>query len=613
MTGFYITSVNLTGASTPQASVQFKKGLNLVSGPSDTGKTYIADCLDYVFGRSATPKAIPQAGEYENVIVNIKTYVGDQEYSLRRSLHGPGIELTNPDGSTQRLSAKHSADRDTNVSRFLLSLSGLNGKYIRWNRRGATRHISFRNLARLIVVNEEAVISSDSPIHTSNPTGRTAESSVFNLLLTGVDDSSSIEEIDLQETHRDNESKMAMLDTLIARVMQQLKDLENEGESESVQDTLNSVDSELNELDAGLETEKETITGLEQQRAEIWNEFTTGESQIAVLQELQARFRLLVAQYGTDLARLQAIEETGELLVQLVEDRCPICGALDEHSSVDHVQSDSNPTSVAQAARAEAEKIRTLSSELGETIQANESELQTLMQSNEVRSEKVSETRSQLDDELRPKIKEIIDNIKAVQDRKEMLVQIVRLQERVNEYQVLRDELAGATTNNADAQTTTNWSGQHLEMFALTAQSILESWHIPDLERVTFDVSSQDLRIGGRARGSFGKGVRALTHTAFNLALLSYCTNSRLAHPGFVLVDSPLVVYREPDQSESGFSPRVKDSFFRSLATRFPEQQVIILENETPSDDLTDRYNHIRFTATDVGRAGFIPTVDDSF
>ena len=75
-------------------------------------------------------------------------------------------------------------------------------------------------------------------------------------------------------------------------------------------------------------------------------------------------------------------------------------------------------------------------------------------------------------------------------------------------------------------------------------------------------------------------------------------------------MDSPLVVYREPDADEPSLSADVKRAFFRDLAIAFASLQAIVLENEEPPEDLAEiqQITRIRFTGTTTGRAGFIPT-----
>jgi hypothetical protein len=136
----------------------------------------------------------------------------------------------------------------------------------------------------------------------------------------------------------------------------------------------------------------------------------------------------------------------------------------------------------------------------------------------------------------------------------------------------------------------------------------------PDLDRVTFSEFDDDIIISGQERASHGKGVRAITHTAFNLGLLRFCRKLSMPHPGFLVVDSPLVVYRQADgpdfdPQDKGFSTDVKEAFYRSLSTAVGIQ-VIICENDDPPADLNA--NIIPFTRTNEGRYGFIPRIESN-
>jgi hypothetical protein len=53
-------------------------------------------------------------------------------------------------------------------------------------------------------------------------------------------------------------------------------------------------------------------------------------------------------------------------------------------------------------------------------------------------------------------------------------------------------------------------------------------------------------------RSAHGKGVRAILHAAFTIGLAQYCFDRDIAHPGFVVLDSPLVTYRPPDVDSPG-------------------------------------------------------------
>jgi hypothetical protein len=145
--------------------------------------------------------------------------------------------------------------------------------------------------------------------------------------------------------------------------------------------------------------------------------------------------------------------------------------------------------------------------------------------------------------------------------------------------------------------------------FSREVEALLKAWHFPDLNRVSFSENDRDVVISGRARKSHGKGVRAITRAAFNLALLRLCLEDERPFPNFVLIDSPLLVYEEPDAGESTFPQDIKKHFWESVKASFTDAQVIIIENknQVPDDGPLSNVNVIRFTGNDQGRRGFIP------
>ena len=52
------------------------------------------------------------------------------------------------------------------------------------------------------------------------------------------------------------------------------------------------------------------------------------------------------------------------------------------------------------------------------------------------------------------------------------------------------------------------------------------------------------ITIAGKRRAANGKGVRAILHAAFNVAVIVYAIENRLPHPGFLVLDTPLLTYR---------------------------------------------------------------------
>ena len=607
ITGFQIRRLTLVGRGVPNAEVQFHEGLNVVSGPSDTGKTFIVQCIDYMLGGKDAPESIPEAAQYETVRLALNVSVSDDEVVLERPIRGGDFKLVSAEKADQHLSAKHSAGDKDSASQYLLGLSALTEKRVRQNKQGVTREVSFRDLVRLILVDEETIISRKSPIFARKYSNPTLESAVFRLLLTGVDDSSLISSEDPKVAKGRQAGKVEMLDLLLNQTKGRMAEMQLPGDVQAWQGQLALIDALFEAAQKELAVEQQNAAQLEGRRRAELSSLRQLESRSSVLRELQLRFALLEQQYLSDLRRLESIVEAGARLGQMNEERCPVCGANAEHQEHEHQKAEAAPEDVAQSCLAEAAKIRLLISDLHLTRADNDREIARLDDLSLQAKDRVRAVATQLTEMLKPRVEVALLRLRESQANRDTYRRALELHGRVNELQGLLAELGIAAPGKGVELESARVRSDEAEPFSKEVESLLRAWHFPSLDRVTFSEGDQDIVISGRTRASHGKGVRAIAHAAFNLALLKSCLKGEMPHPGFVLIDSPLVVYREPDTDESGFSHDVKDAFYRSIAEDFRASQVIIFENEDPPTDLGADANIIRFTGASHGRQGFIP------
>ncbi|MDA8119869.1 MAG: ATP-binding protein [Acidithiobacillus ferrooxidans] len=605
--GFQLRGLTLVGRGVPNAEVRFSEGLNVVSGPSDTGKTFIVQCIDYMLGGKDLPKPIPESERYESIRLSLSFSETGDEVVLDRSIRGGNFKLIDAGKAARTLSATHSAKDKNSVSQYLLGLSGLTGKKVRKNKQGATREVSFRDLARLILVDEETVISETSPILTGQYITATAESAFFRLLLTGIDDGSLTSSEDPKVAKGRQAGKIEMLDLLLDQTNGRMAEMQLAGDVQAWQGHLTQVETLYEAAQKELAIEQQNAALLEGKRRAELNVLRQLESRSGVLRELQRRFALLEQQYLSDLRRLESIAEAGSRLGQMNEERCPVCGAMAEHQAHEHQKAEAAPDDVAQSCLAEAAKIRALISDLHLTRADNDKEIVRLEKECELAKERVCAVAAQLTELLKPRVEVALFRLRESQATRDTYRLAVELNTRANELKGLMVELRKQVSGKEHKLETARVRAHEAEVFSKEVESLLRSWHFPGLDRVTFSEDDQDIVISGRTRASHGKGVRAIAHAAFNLALLNFCLKFQMPHPGFVLIDSPLVVYREPDTNESEFSHDVKDAFYRSIAREFQVAQVIIFENDDPPLDIAKNANLIRFTGANNGRYGFIP------
>ncbi|MGW5054761.1 hypothetical protein [Actinokineospora sp. NPDC004072] len=348
-----LTLLHLTfiGRAVPPASVEFGPKLTLVRGPSDTGKSYIADSIDFMLGASEL-KEIPERKGYETALLGIRLPDGE-DVTLARAVQGGGFRLFRGDHRShplpdrgETLGATHSKKTTTNVSRYVMDKIGLDGKVVRTDGHGKTTSLSLRKLTPLFLVDETKIQARTPPVTSGQHTNRTGEISTFRLLLQGEDDSALQPTESPTERRRSKAAKHDVIDKLLAEARQQVQ----------TDETLEQITERLGRLQAAV---AETTAAIEQTAAarQQWGHqlsnserlVTAARRSLTELDTLDARFTLLREQYTSDLDRLDAVAEAGSLLGYFTPGRCMFCGAEPEHQ---HLNEDSPPSRHHQRTRA---------------------------------------------------------------------------------------------------------------------------------------------------------------------------------------------------------------------------------------------------------------------
>lgn len=609
--GFVLRRLALTGPGLPVAELAFARGLNVIAGPSDTGKSYIVQCVDYVLGGGDAPKDIPEAKNYTLVVLEIESNTDQRIYTLERSLRGGEVLLSTQGAENRILGAKHQAGKEDTISQFLLNLSGLSGKKVRTNKQGKIRPVSFRDLARLILIDEETVIKESSPVLSGQFSKAPEESCVFRLLLTGIDDSTVIALEDPKVATGRQAGKIELLHSFLEQAKNDLAAVGEVGSMADELDRLARLDLALQAATAERDAEQVSASLLETQRSAVWKHLRTADSRLNVLLELQTRFDLLQKQYASDLLRLDAISEAGFRLEQLTEGHCPVCGARPEHHDNSHRVERLAPSDVTQACQDEAAKTKRLLQDLQTTRTATSADIEQRTSERNLHQAELNFVAAQLKNLLEQRVYVAVKKVDEVRTRRDACRNGLEILKRIQEFEVLfRQAETPQKRERAEGPASKVSTGQ-AEPFCKDVESLLHAWGYPPiLDRVTYSETDQDVVISGRARKTHGKGVRAIYRAAFNLALLRHCIREELPFPNLVLIDSPLLVYEKPDAGETEFPQDVKRNFWNSVKTTFRDAQVIIFENrkQLPTDGISNA-NIILFTGNDHGRRGFIPLV----
>src|SRR4051794_32218463 len=104
-TGFYLAWLRLTGPKLEPAEVDFEPGLNVIWGASNSGKSFIFSCIDFMLGRETPPEEITEAKGYTTGWLAFIERAGMKQWVLERDLKGGDFRLHPAEGKDWTLSA----------------------------------------------------------------------------------------------------------------------------------------------------------------------------------------------------------------------------------------------------------------------------------------------------------------------------------------------------------------------------------------------------------------------------------------------------------------------------------------------------------------------------
>ncbi|MCB1202891.1 MAG: hypothetical protein KDN18_01425 [Verrucomicrobiae bacterium] len=606
--------LRFTGPGVKPAEVTFASGLNIIWGASDTGKSFILASLEFMLGASSPLPDIPERVGYDRIFLTLSRSDGSL-FTLVRSTAGGDFLLREGDQTDEAsitdgkvLVEKHHPTKD-NVSTFLLDQIGLSNKRIKRKGDGTTSVFSMPYLRHLCIVSENEIQKVSSPILTGQFTEATAEMSAFKLLLTGVDDSAVVKTT-AKSAASNAGAKIEIISDLLTEYQGRFRD-----QSGELPDG-NELDEQLGKVEATIASEQEKLEFSETEYSELSGRRLglrqtiekTGD-RLSEIQEMLERFSLLRKHYISDIDRLEGVREAGSLVAAISAGPCPLCGADSSYPHGD-VMCDSDLGTVVLAAESEKKKIEKLLSELDDLVQKLNLEKHSVQRVIPRIREELAELDSRISErvpalsEQRLSYRSLIEKRSSVQSLRNLWQEIQALSQKKSDLEATEDSQAGENSTTADL------SESVLDAFSEVMRQVLQSWRFPGADRIHFDSShrKKDFVINGKPRGSRGKGMRAITHAGFTVSLMDFVFGKGLPHLGFVVMDSPLLAYREPDAGDDEVEKAgLQPEFFKYLSSR-KDQQFIIIENVDPPEEFRSSSNSIHFSGnSSVGRQGFFP------
>ncbi len=607
-----IRKVLLRGQGVKDALVSFEPGANILAGESDTGKSYVLQCLDFILG-SAKIKPLKQAIEYKDLFVEFEN--SKREFlTLVRPLVGGRLmayhsSIQNISGTGSEVDPKRSGkSKRPDITSVIFPFAGINEAQLRKNKNGETQRLSIRTLAPLFLIDEVSIIDEYSPVLGRPSFEKTALKRTLSYMLSGVDDKDVV-------TSEANEVIKTRLKAKLEVVADMLAPLEERYSgfvhiaSKSEDD---AAEGRINQLTEQLSNFGYIQGDIQQNIQELTKVRLKAESQLLGISELKNRYSLLDERYTSDLERLDFISEGAYFINALQDVSCPLCDQVmpgHEHPIGD--------TSLLRAsAIAEASKIKAHKNNLASAISDIDKKHAVVSTEKDGADAQIQELQDQLNSDVGPKITETMRQYEQLvgerTERETRRLEAERFTKLLKLKVDFETEIAGGA---APKQTWSGLSPVALRDFCQSIESVLQDWAWGDNPRVEFDEKEYDIIVDGQPRNSHGKGVRAILYSAFSIGLLKYCEENGRPHPGVVIIDSPLTSYMKKGAKkikgdDDQVSVGVEDAFWNSLKSIPKNVQVIIIENKVPPEDVSKVVHYEWFAGEEAknnARVGLIP------
>ena len=595
MKRMFLKKLILSGNGKENATIEFQKGLNIITGDSDTGKTYAFQCLNYILGADKLPKEIQEAKGYTKI--SLLFSVDEKDFWLERAL-GDSRVVIRYDDKEDIIPCKHDPVSNNNLSRFILSILLENDDIIQLKKKAdnSKRTLSFRDLIHLCMVDETGIIAEKSAFQSEQHFEKIVRSSIFKYVVSGKDDSEVVQQTNTADERLKRAGVVQFLERKKVALIKKIEEIEGNANYKlySSSQSLADMVSRINELRKSIFNLNATCVEKEKTLESLKKDCFSDEIKILDFQKIDAHYMKMLNDNGM-------VQTYAEFLLQVPNLDCPVCG---KSFGNDFVFADETADELFEYFRNQSSELSQKLSGVKETIADVSARLENNKNKIKVIQRELDESRQTLD-ELQEELRALNKNIIIIRqlDAMSKALEIYHQELITIEGEIVA--YSEKVKSEKKQQETINSSV--FDSYCVLVHKVLKQWGFGDELKVEFNSKTLDIIMDSKERTSWGKGYRAFVMSAMVVALMRYCYNNSKVHPGFVILDSPLVSLKERKIDESGdwISDYMERKMIEDILIEDCFHQVIIFENK----DLKYGYdfNYIEFNHDGGRRAGFIP------
>ncbi len=589
---FFIKNITATGSNAIPSSLDFTDGLNIVCGPSNTGKSYVLQCIDFMFGSGTKP--FDESTGFDTVRMVVETKEG-QTVSLVRQLgkNVTQVVSTVPEIENGTYGGGQSKQK---LSALWLSLIGVDEEVkIVSNQYFNPNLLTWRTFLYSFLISEDDVFQKSSIIIKAGFYEKTSSLSALLYLISGKDFGQFV----TQDTPEIKKARKKAKSDYINEKLSEFS--ERYGQIVDFMASLEGVDVEAQMqalIDRIAKTENSIAVASRKSR-KLLEQIYDVSAKLEESEFLQDRYKALETQYHSDLKRLQFIVD-GEIKAdgKIENTRCPFCdNDLPEHEHTTYRE-------------ASEEEIKAVTAKLNDLLEV----VSEVAQDKIVLETRLSELRAEHDsvialikEELEPQANEMKVKLKEYRA-------VVEMRHEMGVLKALSDGMnadLGAIERDDESEMRykprEHFGSDFIDKMSDYLTEMLEACNYEHFLTARFSIDTFDVVTNGKKKEFEGKGFRAFLNTTLAFTLMRYLVKHGKYAPGMLVIDSPILSLKERGKEKATDS--MKSSLFRYLLNNQQYGQVIIIENDIPELNYGTA-NVIRFTMNESeGRYGFLTGV----
>lgn len=593
---FYIEKIIVTGSGKTDSIIELSNGVNIIYGPSNTGKTYIVKCIDYMFGSEREPIDISTGYQYIKIIV--RTQCGT--ITMSRKIGENKIEVSSNDNNVPSGKYATKASRtnyDKTINSVWLSLIGINDLHLVISNENYKKQIlSWRTFSHMFMLTETKIISEYSAILSGRDTSNTAVIASLIFLLSGQD----FAETETKDTKEIKEAKKNAVKAYINKELFRLSERNQELLAQLKENPNIDIAVEIEKIMAEISTNEKRINSSIEENQKILAQLYEKNENLSECNVLLNRYDELTTQYDADLKRLNFIVDGEANLNTSFSTHCPFCDGevvvKKNQNYIDAAKSDYKKIKL------QAKDLESASKELRSEKLSLEQEIGTLM----AKKKSIEEL---IEKELKPQVFNLKEKLSTYKDA-------IECQKEIDILKKLSEQkTADMIENDTDEESELKFKvKEHLDYSFINElsngiKSFLENCNYDNLLSVIFDKADMDIVINGKNKSSNGKGYNAYFNSVVAIVLSRYMESKAKYSPDFLVLDSPILSLKEKETKKP--SETMRNTLFENIVDNQKGIQTIVIENEIPEINYKDA-NIIHFTKEkNNGRYGFLLDVAD--